>query len=194
VLYALEHLGLPARLVDSAADVARAERIILPGVGAARATIDSLVEQDLVGALTDRVRGDRVPFLGICIGLQVLFDHSEEGDTDCLGWVPGRVRRFPDTGRVPQIGWNRVRFTREHPLTADLPTGGTPAEGHFYFVNSYYCVPDDPTDALGVTDYTVEFCSVVARDNVVATQFHAEKSGPLGLSLLRAFSSWNPAC
>jgi glutamine amidotransferase len=191
VLYALEHLGLPARLVDRADEIATAERIILPGVGAARATIDSLVEQDLVGALTDRVRGDGMPFLGICIGLQVLFDHSEEGDTDCLGWVPGRVRRFPDTGRVPQIGWNRVRFTRNHPLTAHLGKGGTPDEGHFYFVNSYYCDPADPVDALGLTDYTVEFCSVVARDNVVATQFHAEKSGPLGLSLLRAFSTWD---
>lgn len=186
VLYALEHLGLEAQLVDRAADVAAAERIILPGVGAARATIDSLVEQDLVGALTDRVRGDGVPFLGICIGLQVLFDHSEEGDTDCLGWVPGQVRRFPSTGRVPQIGWNRVRFTREHPLTVDLP-----ADGHFYFVNSYHGVPHDPADALGITDYTVEFCSVVARDNVVATQFHAEKSGPLGLSLLGAFATWD---
>lgn len=189
VLYALEHLGIEARLVDRAGDLAAAERIILPGVGAARATIDSLVEQDLVAALTDRVQGDGVPFLGICIGLQVLFDHSEEGDTDALGWVPGRVRRFPDTGRVPQIGWNRVRFTRDHPLVVDLPE-----EGHFYFVNSYYCVPDDPADALGITDYTVEFCSVVARDNVVATQFHAEKSGPLGLSLLRTFADWDGSC
>ena len=89
VLYALDHLGLPARLASSPADVRAAERIILPGVGAARATIDSLVEQDLVSALNDRVQADRVPFLGICIGLQVLFDHSEEGDTWCLGWVPG---------------------------------------------------------------------------------------------------------
>jgi glutamine amidotransferase len=188
VLYALEHLGLQAELVDGPDGIATAERIILPGVGAARATIDSLVEQDLVGALTDRVQGDRVPFLGICIGLQVLFDHSEEGDTAGLGWVPGRVQRFPESGRVPQIGWNRVRFTREHPLTA-----GAPADGHFYFVNSYHCVPDDHADVLGLTDYTVEFCSVVARDNVVATQFHAEKSGPLGLSLLRNFAAWNPA-
>jgi glutamine amidotransferase len=188
VLYALQHLGIEARLVDQPEQIASAERIILPGVGAARATIDSLVEQDLIGALGDRVQGDRVPFLGICIGLQVLFDHSDEGDTKCLGWVPGRVQRFPDTGRVPQIGWNRVRFTRPHPLVADVPD-----EGHYYFVNSYYCVPDDPDDALGTTDYTVEFCSVVARDNVVATQFHAEKSGPLGLSLLRAFSTWEPA-
>lgn len=192
VLYALQHLGLPARLVDSADEIATAERIILPGVGAARATIDSLVEQDLVGALSDRVRGDGVPFLGICIGLQVLFEHSDEGDTDCLGWVPGRVRRFPDTGRVPQIGWNRVRFTRDHPLAPRGEDGGAPDEGHFYFVNSYYCDPTDPADALGLTDYTVEFCSVVTRGNVVATQFHAEKSGPLGLSLLRAFSTWEP--
>lgn len=191
VLYALEHLGLAARLVDRADEIITAERIILPGVGAARATIDSLVEQDLVGALTDRVRGAGVPFLGICIGLQVLFDHSEEGDIDCLGWVPGRVRRFPETGRVPQIGWNRVRFTREHPLTADAPE-----DSHFYFVNSYYCDPADTVDALGLTDYTVEFCSMVARANIVATQFHAEKSGPLGLSLLRAFATWdgNPSC
>jgi glutamine amidotransferase len=189
VLYALEHLGLPARLVASAADVSAAERIILPGVGAARATIDSLVEQDLVGALTDRVQGDGVPFLGICIGLQVLFDHSEEGDTSGLGWVPGEVKRFPSTGRVPQIGWNEVRFTRPHALT-----DGVPARGHYYFVNSYYCAPSEPADALGLTDYTVEFCSVVARDNVVATQFHAEKSGTLGLALLRNFAGWEPSC
>jgi glutamine amidotransferase len=189
VLYALEHLGLAARLVSTATEVAAAERIILPGVGAARATIDSLVEQDLVGALTDRVQGDRVPFLGICIGLQVLFDHSEEGDTRCLGWVPGTVQRFPDTGRVPQIGWNRVRFTRPHPLTS-----GVADDGHYYFVNSYHCVPQDRADALGLTDYTVEFCSVVARDNIVATQFHAEKSGELGLVLLRNFAGWEAAC
>jgi imidazole glycerol-phosphate synthase subunit HisH len=189
VLYALEHLGLPARLASTPAEVAAAERIILPGVGAARATITSLVEQDLVAPLRERVQGDRIPFLGICIGLQILFDHSEEGDTDGLGWVPGAVRRFPDTGRVPQIGWNEVRFTRPHFLTAAVPEAG-----HYYFVNSYYCVPDDPADALGLTDYTVEFCSVVARDNVVATQFHAEKSGALGLALLRAFAAWEPAC
>src|SRR5260221_3813343 len=182
--YALEHLGLAHRLVSTADELAASERIVLPGVGAARATLASLDERGLAGALAARVRSG-VPFLGICIGLQVLFDHSAEGDTDCLGWVPGQVRRFPDTGRVPQIGWNGVRFARSHPLTATVPD-----EGHYYFVNSYYCVPDDPADALGITDYTVEFCAVVARDNVVATQFHAEKSGPLGLSLLGNFAKW----
>jgi glutamine amidotransferase len=188
VLFALEHLGIPARLVDHPDDVATAERIILPGVGAARATIDSLIEQDLVGALAQRVHDDGVPFLGICIGLQVLFDHSEEGDTPGLGWVPGTVRRFPGSERVPQIGWNAVRFTRPHPVT-----DGLPERGHFYFVNSYYCAPTDPADALGLTDYSVEFCSVVARNNLIATQFHAEKSGELGLALLRNFAGWDPA-
>ena len=152
-------------------------------MGAARATIDSLVEQDLVGALSDRVQGDGVPFLGICIGLQVFFDHSEEGDTAGLGWVPGTVRRFPDTDRVPQIGWNEVRFTREHPVTAACPNGATSTSS-----TPTTASPRDATDALGLTDYSVEFCSMVARDNVLATQFHAEKSGELGLSLLRGFA------
>jgi glutamine amidotransferase len=186
VVYALEHLGIACRLAGTPEALAGAERIVLPGVGAARATIDSLEDQALVGALRERVLGDGVPFLGICIGLQVLFDHSEEGDVDCLGFVPGRVRRFPDTDRVPQIGWNEVRFTRAHPVT-----DGLPERGHFYFVNSYHCVPDDPADALGITEYSREFCSVVARGNVLATQFHAEKSGALGLSLLRNFATWD---
>jgi glutamine amidotransferase len=189
VMYALENLGLGARFVATPDDVTRVERLVLPGVGAARATLASLHDQRLVDALTARVVGDRVPFLGICIGLQVLFDHSAEGDTDCLGWVPGQVRRFPDDRRVPQIGWNEVRFAREHPVVPPAHD-----RGHFYFVNSYYAVPDDPADVLGVTEYGHEFCSVVAHGNIVATQFHAEKSGPLGLALLRAFAGWSPSC
>jgi glutamine amidotransferase len=187
--YALEHLGLPCRLVRSPREIAGADRIVLPGVGAAAATIASLHEEGLADALAARVRDDGVPFLGICIGLQVLFDHSEEGNTACLGWVPGTVQRFPDTDRVPQIGWNAVQFTREHPLLEGVESGG-----HFYFVNSYFCVPSDAEDALGLTTYSTEFCSVVARGNVAATQFHAEKSGELGLRLLRNFATWEPAC
>ncbi len=189
VIYALERLGLPCRLVAKPEEIAESERLVLPGVGAAAATLDSLRESDLLDALTQHVQQDRVPFLGICIGLQILFDHSEEGDTPCLGWLPGRVRRFADSQRVPQIGWNEVRLTRSHPVTAGLPE-----HGHFYFVNSYYADPLDPADALGRTEYGVEFCSVVARDNVVATQFHAEKSGRLGLRLLTAFAAWDGRC
>jgi glutamine amidotransferase len=188
VQYALEHLDIACRLVTSPDDLASSERIVLPGVGAARATLESLREQHLVDALAARV-ADGVPFLGICIGLQVLFDHSEEGDVDCLGWIPGTVGRFDDERlRVPQIGWNEVRFVRDHPVTRALPTSG-----HYYFVNSYRCAPARHEDVLGVTDYGGEFCSVVARDNLVATQFHAEKSGELGLALLRAFAAWEPA-
>jgi imidazole glycerol-phosphate synthase subunit HisH len=189
VIYALERLGLPCRLVAKPEDIAESERLVLPGVGAAAATLDSLRESDLLDALTARVQQDRVPFLGICIGLQVLFDHSDEGDTPCLGWLPGRVRRFPDGQRVPQIGWNEVHFARSHPVTAGLPE-----RGHYYFVNSYYADPRDVSDALGRTEYGVEFCSVVAHDNLVATQFHAEKSGALGLRLLSDFAAWDGRC
>jgi imidazole glycerol-phosphate synthase subunit HisH len=189
VIYALERLGLPCRLVAKPEEVAEAERLVLPGVGAAAAALDSLRESDLLDALTQRVQRDQAPFLGICIGLQLLFEHSEEGDTPCLGWLPGRVRRFPHDRRVPQIGWNEVRFSRSHPVTASLPDGG-----HYYFVNSYYADPRDGEDALGRTDYSVEFASVVAHDNIVATQFHAEKSGPLGLRLLEQFAAWDGRC
>ena len=187
--YALERLGVAHRLVATAAELDAVDRIILPGVGAARATLESLATSRLVEALTRRVRDEHVPFLGICIGLQVLLDHSEEGDVDCLGWVPGRVRRFPDTLRVPQIGWNSVRTTRAHPVT-----DGLGPEAYCYFVNSYYAVPAEASDALGLTEYGQEFCSIVARDNIVATQFHAEKSGPVGLALLGRFARWDPTC
>ncbi len=183
--FALERLGIPARLTGDPVVIATADRLILPGVGAARATIDSLRESGLLEPLAERV-GAGVPFLGICIGLQILFDHSEEGDTPGLGWVPGTVRRFGDELRVPQIGWNEVRVVRDHPVTRGLPTGA-----HCYFVNSYFASPSDPADVLGLTEYGPEFCSIVGRGNIVATQFHAEKSGPVGLALLEAFAAWD---
>ena len=186
VMYALDRLGLDARLVAEPDDIHRVQHLVLPGVGAARATLASLAESELVEPLRAAVMDDRVPFLGICIGLQVLFEHSEEGPVDGLGWLPGRVRRFPDTNRVPQIGWNEVRFTRAHPVTADLPDST-----YCYFVNSYYADPTKAEDVLGTTDYGVEFCSVVAHRNVIATQFHAEKSGELGLRILHAFGTWD---
>ncbi len=188
VMYALHRLGLDARLVAEPAGLVDVDHVILPGVGAARATLVSLSDSELLEPLQARVIADGMPFLGICIGMQVLFERSEEGSVDGLGWLDGEVRRFPDSNRVPQIGWNAVRFTRTHPVTADLPD-----PTHCYFVNSYYSVPASPEDVLGVTDYGVEFCSVVARDNLIATQFHAEKSGELGLRLLRAFAAWDGA-
>jgi glutamine amidotransferase len=189
VAYALAHLGLEHRLVAGGDELRAADRLVLPGVGAARATLDSLFAADLVDALQARVLADGVPFLGICIGLQVLFEHSEEGDVAGLGWLPGVVRRFPDSVRVPQIGWNTVEPTRAHPVT-----DGLTAPAHCYFVNSYHCDPAEPDDVLAVTEYGSPFCSVAGRDNIVATQFHAEKSGPLGLGLLERFARWEPRC
>jgi glutamine amidotransferase len=188
VLYALERLGVDAQLVGDEAGLDHVERIVLPGVGAAAATIGSLEESELVAGLTRRVVAERAPFLGICIGLQILFDHSEEGPADGLGWVPGRVRRFPDTDRVPQIGWNEVRVGRPHPLVA-----GWPERPYCYFVNSYHAEPADTTAVLATTEYSVPFCSMVAVGNVAATQFHAEKSGEIGLQVLRNFAAWDGA-
>ncbi|HEY8215987.1 MAG TPA: imidazole glycerol phosphate synthase subunit HisH [Acidimicrobiia bacterium] len=188
--YALERLGIEHRLVAAPEALETCDRVILPGVGAARATLDSLAASGLVAPLTRLVIDERVPFLGICIGLQVLFEHSAEGETPCLGWIPGGVQRFDDgTQRVPQIGWNAVRLRRPHPVTARFPDGG-----HCYFVNSYYAAPADPGDVLGETSYGVEFCSIVASLNIVATQFHAEKSGELGLGILASFATWDPSC
>jgi len=183
VLNALRHLQIPAELVSTPSALDEAKGIILPGVGSARATIDSLGELGLLDKLQALVVGAKKPFLGICIGLQILFEHSEEGDTPCLGWLKGRVKRFPTAVRVPQIGWNEVRFRYSHPLTIDL----NPA-AHFYFVNSYYVEPQAADIVLGTTNYGLDFCSLVAVDNIYAAQFHVEKSGIVGLKMLRNFA------
>jgi glutamine amidotransferase len=181
VMAALDHVGEVGELVSSASGLEKASAIILPGVGSAGATMASLSELGLVEPLLARMKAG-TPFLGICVGLQILFEHSEEGDVDCLGWFPGQVRRFSDKLRVPQIGWNAVRRTREHPLLAGLEP-----ENYFYFVNSYYVAPE-PALVLGQATYDVDFAAMVSRDNVHATQFHAEKSGPVGLTILKNFA------
>lgn len=184
VLHALRHLGLPGRLVSTPQQIVESTRLILPGVGAARATMDSLRELNCLDALHQAVIEERTPFLGICIGLQVLFEHSEEEEIPCLGWLPGRVRRYRTADLpIPQIGWNEVNF-RSHPVLNTLPPSG-----HFYFVNGYHAVPADPSIIIGAADYGGEFCAMVAHENLVATQFHVEKSGPLGLRLLHAFAT-----
>ncbi len=182
VMNALAHIGAPAKLVSTPEEILAADGLILPGVGAAEATIASLDEAGLIDAMQQRVLIDKVPFLGICVGLQVLFEHSEEDNVTCLEWLPGEVYRFPDTVRVPQIGYNEVRFTREHPLVEGL--GGS---GYFYFVNSYYAKPDVEEHVLGRTEYGIDFCSAIAVGNMMATQFHVEKSGESGLRMLGNF-------
>ncbi len=189
VLFALHHLGLDARRVATPEEADGVDRFVLPGVGAADVTMASLRERGWVEHLDDRVRGEGVPFLGVCVGLQVLFEHSSEGDVDCLGWLPGEVVEFGrDDLRVPHMGWNAVRRVSSHPFAQALPPAA-----NFYFVNSYHAAPADPGDVAGVTAYGPEFASVVARGNVMATQFHIEKSGPVGLALLARFAGLTPA-
>lgn len=190
VRYALDAIGVPNRLVSDPEIVRKSDKILFPGVGAARSAMQTLREFELTDALRERVDAG-VPFLGICLGMQILLDESEEdGGTGMLGIVHGKVKRFsPEDHRekVPQIGWNDVDFTREHPVFERLESGGC-----FYFVHSYYAEPSIPETIFGTTDYAgVKFASIIGRKNLIATQFHPEKSGPLGLTLLRNFANWD---
>lgn len=174
---ALEAAGATATISTDAAQVLRADGVVFPGVGAAGAAMDRLHELGLVEVINDVVAAGR-PFLGICLGMQLLFGHQEEGDTVGLGLLNGRVRSLPADIKVPQIGWNRVRWVREGAgyQAAD--------EDDFYFVHSYVVETDDPADVIAVTRYGDVFPSVVRHDRVWGTQFHPEKSGAGGLRLV----------
>ena len=187
VARALDHLGHACEITDRPERIRSADRVILPGVGAAGATMENLNALGLSEVLRNDVARAGKPFLGICIGIQVLLDRSEEDGAQCLAIIPGKVVRYPAAidGRplkVPQIGWNRVHQARSHQVFA-----GVPDDSHFYFVNSYYPVPDDPAVTIATGDYGVTFTAALARDNVIATQFHLEKSGAVGLKLLDNF-------
>ena len=151
-----------------------AKAILLPGVGAGDAAMDALRDRHLVGPLQDCVASGK-PFLGVCLGLQLLMDRTDEGDAPCLGIIPGRVRRLPGGLKVPHMGWNQVDFRDSHPVFQDVPDGA-----NFYFVHSYYADPIDDEGVVATTEYGVPFCSTYARGNLVATQFHPEESGTLG--------------
>ena len=185
VLSAMTKIGVNAALIKTADEIKRADGIILPGVGSADATMDSLDELGIVAALGEVVLESKKPFLGICVGLQVLFDFSEEGNRECLGWIGGRVVRFDEEKvRVPQMGWNKVSFVRESRLTKGLE------DGYFYFVNSYYAVPERNEMVLGIAEYGKEFCAIAEKGNIFASQCHLEKSGSVGLTLLKNFADY----
>jgi len=187
VMHAVRHLGLDAGFVHGPLDLDGATHIILPGVGSAKATMDSLREMDLLHALSDMVLTQKVPFLGICVGMQILFEHSQEEDADCLGWLQGQVIKFdPAQVRVPQMGWNQVCFVKDTPLCAQ--------DDFFYFVNSYYAKPTDNADLWGVTEYGHSFAAAVNKDNIYGAQFHVEKSGKAGLRLLNGFLTEGKSC
>jgi imidazole glycerol-phosphate synthase subunit HisH len=182
------------QISNDAGVIDAADRVVLPGQGAMRDCMRSLRESGAHEALLRAVKTR--PVMGVCVGEQMLFDLSEEGDEPGLGLLPGKVVRFRLDGqlqgdgsrfKVPQMGWNRVRQARAHPLW-----NGVADNSYFYFVHSYYAVPEDPQDTIGETDYGTPYCCAVARDNVVATQFHPEKSAAAGLQLYKNFVHWNP--
>ena len=181
VLNAVRWLGHTPELTDDAATVVGAPLVILPGVGAAADTMQSLIGKGLDAAIRQRVAADR-PFFGVCIGLQVLFSRTEEGGGDCLGVIPGQVKRLPAGLKVPHMGWNQVWPRAKHPIFTGIPDGTD-----FYFVHSFYGAPDDDAMTLAETDYGLRFASVVARGNLVASQFHPERSGEPGLKIYDNF-------
>jgi glutamine amidotransferase len=189
---AFEAVGAPARISRDPADLDAAERIVLPGVGAFGEAMARLGELGLIEPLAREVLGRKKPFLGICLGMQLIADRSfEHGEHRGLGWIAGDVK-LVETGdpqlRVPHIGWNAVRTT-DCPLFAGL--GKDPA---FYFVHSYHFVPADPSTVAGVTNHGSDLVVAVARGNVFGTQFHPEKSHKAGLALLKNFVAWSGPC
>jgi glutamine amidotransferase len=194
VMHAAAGSGVEVVVTQRAEDVFAADRIVLPGQGAMRDCMRELDQSGLKGAVLHAAA--HKPLLGVCVGMQMLLDHSDEQDTPGLGLIAGRVHRFqlqsqlqPDGSRykVPQMGWNRVLQDRPHPMW-----DGVPDQSWFYFVHSYYARPVDVAHIAGSADYGQRFTCAVARDNIFATQFHPEKSAAQGLALYRNFLAWNP--
>ncbi|MEX0833407.1 MAG: imidazole glycerol phosphate synthase subunit HisH [Actinomycetota bacterium] len=179
VARAVARVGGDAQITDDPEVAAGAEALIVPGVGAFGACMRNLESARLDASVKDFASGER-PVLGVCLGMQVLFEGSDEDPDSGLGVLQGRVRRLPDTVKVPHMGWNEVNWTTDHPLVRGIPSGT-----RFYFVHSY--APDSSDETVGETDYGRVFSAAVAKGRLFATQFHPEKSGEAGLALYEAF-------
>lgn len=185
---ALTHLGIPCQVSADPDVVRRADKIIFPGVGAAGAAMSVLHERGLDAALKEAFTAG-IPILGICIGCQIILEHSEEDDAACLGLLAGKTIRFSAPNllthplKIPHMGWNTVTVTQPHPLLAHLRPGD-----EFYFVHSFYPQPADSSQIYATSDYGGEFPVAIGKDNLFAVQFHTEKSGPVGLRVLENFS------
>jgi glutamine amidotransferase len=183
-----EHVGVQAQIIDSAAEILQSDKIVLPGVGAFQDAVRTLRERDLAGAIIDHIQANK-PFLGICLGLQMLFEVGyEDGEHEGLGIFGGACVRF-DVDRtmnlkVPHMGWNQLQFKNPSPLFNGLPEGSS-----VYFVHSYHVVPQDESIIASTTDYGRPFVSSIRKANVMATQFHPEKSQKVGLEILRNFAA-----
>jgi imidazole glycerol-phosphate synthase subunit HisH len=194
VARAVSHLGHANLITRNAREISAADRIIFPGVGAAGSAMNSLRRLGIDTALHEAFNQGK-PILGICLGTQIIMGYSEENQTRCLGIIPGSVRAFPpdlcdsDGSRlkIPQMGWNSIHSRRKHPVLS-----GISDTDEFYFVHGYYPEPAQTDHILGTTGYGIQFASVVGYRNILATQFHLEKSGRPGLKLLNNFCQWNP--
>ena len=191
VARALQKIGQDFVITDDPQKLEAASHVIFPGVGAAGEAMAYLRKKKIDVWLKQYIKTG-LPLLGICLGTQIILDYSEENDTSCIGLVAGSTKRFPDKLiteglplKIPHMGWNSITFRRNHPVFANVSP-----EAEFYFVHSYYPAPSDEAVVLGTTDYGVNFCSVLAKENLVATQFHPEKSGRPGLQILRNFCAW----
>ncbi len=181
---AVAHVGFDPSVTADPHDLRDAAAVIMPGVGAAADTMRNLREHKMVDPVREYIASGR-PFFGVCMGQQALLSVSEEGgEHECLGVIEGRVRRLPAGKKVPHMGWNQVRQKTTHFIFE-----GIPDDSYFYFVHSYTPHPDDPSVVIGETEYGATFASVLARDNVVATQFHPEKSSQAGLQMYKNFLS-----
>ncbi len=188
---ACREVGLEAEITADPERLLRAERVIFPGVGAAGAAMRSLTANGLDEALREVIRRG-VPVFGICLGMQISLERSEENDQETLGLIPGRVRRFafdrPEL-KIPHMGWNEVRVVKRHPLLADVQPGD-----EFYFVHAYYPEPEHAGDVYAVTDYEIDFACALGRGNYFGMQCHPEKSGHVGLRVLKRFAEWDGSC
>lgn len=185
---ALDYLGIPSKISPDPNDIINAERVIFPGVGHAASAMKILQQRGLDTALKQAF-SIGIPILGICLGTQIILSHSEEGNTSCLGLIEGECPKFSFENRslkIPHIGWNSILLQKPHPVLNSLMPND-----EFYFVHSYYPKPSDKDSIIAICEYGISFCAVIAKANLIATQFHPEKSGPAGLKILSAFSQWN---
>ena len=182
VANAITKLGYQSKVTGRPSDVLGADAVILPGVGAAADTMDNLMESGMVDVIRQLISEER-PLFAVCVGLQILLSGTEEGGwSKCLGVIPGAVKRLPSGLKIPHMGWNQVKQRVAHPVF-----DGIPDEANFYFVHSYYADPDDASVVAGTTEYGASMCSVVIKGSLIATQFHPEKSGDLGLRMYSNF-------
>jgi len=183
---AIGHLSLECKVTDNIEEIVSARRVIFPGVGAAGKAMDTISELGLDRAMAKVIEQGK-PFMGICLGTQIIFDRSEEDDTACLGFIPGVVRKFQSHNlKIPHMGWNSISVKHDHPILESVDR-----QAQFYFVHSFYPDPLVQEDVIATTDYGIEFAAITARNNVVATQFHPEKSGRAGLKILENFCKWD---